>query len=335
MHAPARTARMARPGPRIAAVPSGATFRDVHRLANRLPSSLAVLRIALAAFVLAWIFGPYALRSAVPIWLAFLIALGLELHFFVGALGRAPAPRPDRGPQAVDRERYGYVEPTDEELEAPSDWGEDEAAAPAFREPSRLWPSLRRFLGGLVVIGALGLILWVVESRTGWDALGADARTEAEARFSEEASRIAAKPVSIRCDESGRYVGAVQHADGVASVGGDLAYLTPERCLELYRLGFEGEVSASRTGRALAVLAHEAWHLRGVRDEGATECYALQSGVGLGQRLGLSEATARQMMRQQLVENAGRGRSSPEYLVPPDSHDGGSLDLDPDSTRFP
>jgi hypothetical protein len=85
----------------------------------------------------------------------------------------------------------------------------------------------------------------------------------------------------------------------------------------------------------LAVLAHEAWHLRGVRDEGATECYALQSGVELGQRLGLSEDTARQMMRQQLVENAGRGRSSPEYLVPPGCRDGGSLDLDPSSTRFP
>ena len=307
---------------------SGGTFREVHRLAHRLPSSPAALRIALALFVLAWIFGPYELRSAVPIWLVFLIALGLELHFFVGALGRGPAARPDRGPQAVDRERYGYREPTDEELEAPSDGG-------AFREPSRLWPSLRRFLGGLVVIGALGLILWVVESRTGWDAVGADARAEAEARFSEEASRIAAKPVSIRCDESGRYVGAVQHADGVASVGGDLAYLTPDRCLELYRLGFEGEVSGSRTGRALAVLAHEAWHLRGVRDEGATECYALQSGVELGQRLGLSEDTARQMMRQQLVENAGRGRSSPEYLVPPGCRDGGTLDLDPDGTRFP
>ncbi|HYY77379.1 MAG TPA: hypothetical protein VE644_13790 [Gaiellaceae bacterium] len=300
----------------------------MQRLAHRLPSSPAALRIALALFVLAWIFGPYELRSAVPIWLAFLIALGLELHFFVGALGRAPAPRPDRGPQAVDRERYGYVEPTAEELEEPSEGG-------AFREPSRLWPSLRRFLGGLAVIGTLGLILWVVENRTGWDAVGADARAEAEARFSEEASRIAAKPVSIRCDESGRYVGAVQHADGVASVGGELAYLTPERCLELYRLGFEGEVSGSRTGRALAVLAHEAWHLRGVRDEGATECYALQSGVELGQRLGLSEDTARQMMRQQLVENAGRGRSSPEYLVPPGCRDGGSLDLDPSSTRFP
>jgi len=47
-----------------------------------------MLRVALAVFVLAWIFGPYTLRTAVPIWLVFLIALGLELHIFVGALAR-------------------------------------------------------------------------------------------------------------------------------------------------------------------------------------------------------------------------------------------------------
>jgi hypothetical protein len=323
---------------------------------------MAVLRIALAVFVLAWLFGPYALRSAVPIWLAFLIALGLELHFFLGALGRAPARRPDRGPQVVDRERYGYVDEmddlllvregdeqlwipyageTDEEVEAliaeAREPGEEEAGAPALALPERprLWLPVRRFLAGLGVIGALGLILWIVESRTGWDALATETRAEAEARFSEEASRIAGKPVRIRCDESGHYVGAVQHADGVAAVGGDLAYLTPQRCLDLYRLGFKGEVTSSQTARALAVLAHEAWHLRGVHDEGATECYALQSGVKLGQRLGLSGDSARQMMRQQLTENAGRSRASPEYLVPPACRDGGSLDLNPDNTRFP
>ena len=131
--------------------------------------------------------------------------------------------------------------------------------------------------------------------------LAGDTRAEAVARFSDEASRIAAKPVTIRCDESRDYVGLVQHADGVAAVGGDRAYLTPERCLDLYRLAFEGEVTSSQTARALAVLAHEAWHLRGVSDEGTTECYALQSGVEIGQRLGLSDGTARQMMRQQLV----------------------------------
>jgi hypothetical protein len=127
----------------------------------------------------------------------------------------------------------------------------------------------------------------------------------------------------------------VQHADGAAVVGGDLAYLTPQRCLELYRLAFEGDVTSSQTARAIAVLAHEAWHLRGVRDEGTTECYALQSGVELGQRLGLSEDTARQMMRQQLAENLGRGLARLEYLVPPDCRDGDRLDLNPDLARFP
>jgi hypothetical protein len=80
----------------------------VHR-PDRLPSPLTLL-----VFVLAWIFGPYALRSAVPIWLPFLIALGLELHFFVAALRPAPARRPDRGPEAADRERYGYGTGTEE-----------------------------------------------------------------------------------------------------------------------------------------------------------------------------------------------------------------------------
>src|ERR671919_594124 len=121
--------------------------------------------------------------------------------------------------------------------------------------------------------------------------------------------------------ETGEFVGAVQHADGVAEVGGRVAYLTPERCYDLYRLALRGEVSFSQTGRAIAVLAHEAWHLRGERDEGRTECFALQSGVELGERLGLPEETARQMMRQQLTENQLRARGALEYLVSPDCRD--------------
>jgi hypothetical protein len=298
-----------------------------------------VLRVALAAFVVAWILGPYELRSAVPVWLAFLIALGLELNFLLGALARPPAPAPDRGPQEIDRERYGYVydpvedEEADEEEEE-YDEGDEEPEEP-LRERRDLWPPVRRFLAGLGVIGALALVFWLVESRTGWDALDEETRAEAVERFSAEASRIAGKPVRIRCDESGEFVGAVQHADGVAAIGGDLAYLTPERCLDLYRLAFEDEVRGSQTGRALAVLGHETWHLRGVRDEGTTECYGLQSGVELGRRLGLSEGTARQLMRQQLAENAGRSGATAEYLVPPECRDGGRLDLDPDGSSFP
>jgi len=333
----------------------------VRTLVDRLPSPPSLLRLGLVLFVLAWLFGPYALRSSVPIWVPFLIALGLEIHFFVGGLRPTPVRRPDRGPQAADRERFGYGDGTDELLlvreggeelwipyagesddelraliadarEAP----EEETAVPV-REPERprVRPAVRRFVAGLGVIAALAVVFWVVENRTGWNGLSESARADAEARFSDEASRVAGKAVTIRCDESGEYVGAVQHADGVAAVGGELAYLTPERCLALYRLAFEDEVRSSETGRAIAVLAHEAWHLRGVSDEGTTECYALQAGVEVGQRLGLSEETARRLMRQQRTDNALRGQASPEYLVPPECRDGGRLDLDPESTRFP
>ena len=323
---------------------------------------LTALRIALVVFVLAWILGPGELRSAVPIWLPFLIALGLEVNFLVGAFRPDRLRSPDRRPQSVDRERYGYEDDadelllvragseelwipyageTDEELDdliAEARGGEDEGAAeaaPAPRERAGVGLRLRRFLVGLGVIVVLALAVWLVESQTGWNALAGETRAAAVARFSEEASRIAGKPVTIRCDESRDYVGAVQHTDGVATVGGDSAYLTPELCHDLYRLAFEGEVTSSQTARAVAVLAHEAWHLQGIDDEGTTECYGLQSGVELGRRLGLSETTARQMMRQQLTENRLHGPATVEYVVPPDCREGGSLDLTPGDGQFP
>jgi hypothetical protein len=288
------------------------------------------LRAALAVFVVAWIFGVHDLRSTIPVWVAFVIALALEINFFFGALTRPPAPRPDRGPQPIDRERYGYLGWPEEEDDEDEDYEDDEV----WEDESR-WPAVRRFLWGVGIIAALALTFWLVDRNTGWDSLSTQTRAEAQERFSAEASLIAGKDVRIRCDESGEYVGAVQHADGVAQVGGDLAYLTPERCLDLYRLAFDGDVTGSQTARAIAVLAHEAWHLRGEGNEGRTECFALQSGVELGRRLGLGEDEARRLMAQQLAENSGRGIATAEYRVPPECRDGGSLDLDPESSRFP
>ena len=194
--------------------------------------------------------------------------------------------------------------------------------------------SLRPLLVGLGVIAALAAIVWFAGSR-GWDGLNDDQKAEATARYSAEASRIVGRPVEIRCDESGRIVGAVQHSDGVAEVGGNVAYLTPARCYDLYRQAFEGGGPFSQTARAVAVLAHESWHLKGERDEGRTECFALQSGVDLARRLGATDDTARRMMRQQLAENALRTSGDAEYLVPPECRDGGELDLNPGSSRFP
>ncbi|MDW8339596.1 MAG: hypothetical protein RMM28_10710, partial [Thermoleophilia bacterium] len=188
---------------------------------------------------------------------------------------------------------------------------------------------------GAVALAALAALAWAAEHERGWSALEREARATLEERLSVEASRIAGKPVTIRCDEGRAHVSLAQGIEGIARVGGTRAYLAPERCHDLYRLSVHGEVSGGRTARALIVLAHEAWHLRGVGDEGEAECYALQSGVELGRRLGLSEESARRMMRQQLVENALRDLGSAEYRVPPECRDGDRLDLDPDDPRFP
>jgi hypothetical protein len=333
-----------------------ATVGSVFVIWDRLRNSPWLLHAALIVFVLLWLVGPPELRFAVPIAIPFLIALGLEVLFFVEAQRSRRQSRPDRGPQVIDRERYGYAGETDELLLIRTEEGErwipysgqtqeelgelltdveQEAVSstPYVPERSR-FRAVRRLVVGIGLIAALGAVVWLVERNRGWEGLDGDTRAAATERFSAEAAPIAGHPVTIRCDESGRLVGAIQHTDGVALVGGDLAYLAPDRCYDLYRLAFEDEVSFSRTARAIAVLAHEAWHLRGVRDEGTTECYALQSGVDLGQRLGLDEDTARRMMRQQLVENAGRGAAS-EYVVGPDCRDGGELDLDPRSSAFP
>lgn len=296
------------------------------------------VRILLVAFVAAWILGPSALRDDVPILVVFAIALGLELHFLFSALRGAPARVPDRRPLEVDRARYGFDEVEDREIDEVEDeaWVDDvddvvpdEARSPVFSSP------IRRFALGVGLIVALGAVVWLVQGRTGWSSLSGETRAAAVARFSKEASVVAGKPVAIRCDEARDYVGAVQHADGVAVVGGDLAILTPEICDDLYRLAFQHRTTGSRTGRAISVLAHEAWHLRGVRDEGTAECFALQAGVALGERLGLSERTARQLMRQQLTENALRGLDTLEYRLPEECRNGGRLDLHPAGSSFP
>ena len=83
------------------------------------------------------------------------------------------------------------------------------------------------------------------------------------------------------------------------------------------------------------MLAHEAWHLHGVADEGLANCYGFQSGVTIGIRLGLPASFARDVMREQLADNASDAVDTPAYLVPAGCHDGGRDDLNPGSSQFP
>jgi hypothetical protein len=70
---------------------------------------MVLLRLALAAFVLAWVFDLVGSRSVVPLWLPFSIAVGLEFQLFLNGLRAAPARSASRGrlPSDLDRERYG------------------------------------------------------------------------------------------------------------------------------------------------------------------------------------------------------------------------------------
>jgi hypothetical protein len=317
-----------------------------------------VARIAVVALVIGYFFLPYDVRAWIPVWLPFSAALGLELQFFFGGYRGARDGRPatpstqDRGPQPQDlaelggdrwRTVYGFdgeegvdLIPEDAltETEEPAEWDDEELDEYAASAPHRSYA--RHLPEAVFAIAIVAGILFVAVRPHGWTAISKANRARAEAVFSREATAIARHPAQIVCDTSGRHVGVVQDADGSATVGGNIAYLVPSLCDHLYQLRFKDRVqSFSQTARAIAVLAHESWHLHGVADEGLANCYAFQSGVGVGTHLGLSESRARAMMREQLATNASDSEGNAQYLVPEDCRNGGRYDLSPGSDRFP
>ena len=188
----------------------------------------------------------------------------------------------------------------------------------------------------MAAIAIVGTLLYAASRPSGWDAVSSERQAQTEAILSREASAIAHHPATVTCDEKGDYVGFVQDADGLAEVGGDQAFLTPAICDTLYQLAVKHRVqSFPRTARAIAVLAHESWHLRGERNEGLANCFGFQSGVDIGANLGLSESEARAMMREQLATNASDSGANTQYRVPSGCRNGGAEDLRPTAAAFP
>ena len=137
----------------------------------------------------------------------------------------------------------------------------------------------------VVLLVGIGMFAYAyrVDREAGWPSVPAAERARAERRYTAEASRIAGRPVTVRCDDGYAFTGVGSDAAGVAFIPRALAYLEPGVCRSLYRVTFEERVGARDDAAfAITVLAHEATHLRGVRDEAVTECYALQEGVMLG-----------------------------------------------------
>jgi hypothetical protein len=79
-------------------------------------------------------------------------------------------------------------------------------------------------------------------------------------------------------------------------------------------------------------LAHESYHLAGVRNEAQTECYALQAIDFVARRLGAPPDQARALAT--LAFDQLPGRMPPEYSSP-DCRNGGRLDLLPNNPVWP
>jgi hypothetical protein len=171
-----------------------------------------------------------------------------------------------------------------------------------------------------------------------------------EAELARIATVIAGRDVGISCPGALASLTEVSAQDGsvVFTPEGkpaDEAELSGETCKTLRRFldGGVGGLECLATPRpcplevkeaavAVNVLSHEAWHLAGVRDEAATQCYALQSNADTAVRLGARREDARAIARFILREV--------QPMLPADyrsseCHDGGPLDLHPGRSSWP
>lgn len=271
------------------------------------------------------------LQAAIPFWLPFAVLAATEVEFVVRGirerrLGSAARPTSQRLPGADDAD-LGWVETVDGDgapVLVP--------AAARARRRSRL-PLLLVFLVGFGLFASA----YRVDREAGWSSVPAPERERAEQRYAVEASRIAGHSVTVRCDDGYAFTGVGSDAAGIAFIPRALSYLEPAVCRSLYRITFEGLLGPRDSAAfAITVLAHEATHLRGVRNEARTECFALQEGVRLGQRLGLDADVARALMRFQRDRDLSDASISRlDYRLPPGCRNGGSLDLRPDDQTFP
>ncbi len=287
-------------------------------------------RLAALGFVVAWLFSS-RLQGAVPFWLPFLILAAMEAEFVIGGIREH---RRGASIPSVTRRLPG-------EADADLGWIEvvgDDGTPMLVAAPRRLRRRNRTpLLVGLLIAAGLFVFAYRVDRGQSWSSVPAAERARAEQRFSDEATVIAGRAVTVRCDEDYAFTGVGSDAAGVAFISNGLAYLEPGICRTLYRISFERRLgSRDEAAFAITVLAHEAVHLKGVRDEAVTECYALQEGVALAVRLGIDAATAHALLRAQLDRDlSDTSVARVDYRLPAGCREGGELDLRPADSRFP
>lgn len=171
-------------------------------------------------------------------------------------------------------------------------------------------------------------------------------------RLSGVAGEIAGRQVSVDCpgflrglvDISGQGGTVMFDADGKpsstthleTSVCHDLAAYGETRKRADFACVFGTTYCSEKVERAVyaaLVLSHESQHLRGVQNEGATQCYAIQTLAQVARRLGSPPAEAHAVAAHFLI--VSQPHMSLDYSLSNDCVDGGSLDLNPQTSGWP
>lgn len=82
----------------------------------------------------------------------------------------------------------------------------------------------------------------------------------------------------------------------------------------------------------IITLAHESWHLRGIRDEARTQCYAVQTTELVARRLGVPSREAHMIALRVAADDASAG---PGEYHSRECRPGGEYDLHPDTPDWP
>jgi hypothetical protein len=193
------------------------------------------------------------------------------------------------------------------------------------------------------------VIIIPVVAYSAWDH---HRRGEDEARLGRVASTIAQRSVGVDCPGFWSRLVDVRGDDGrvrfdVAGRPSDEAELSATTCDRLSGFARAGTKSSFdcllpddracdrevvETARAFSTLAHETYHLAGVRDEAAAECYALQTVDFVAVRLGAEAAQGRIIA---VWAERHSARTHPVEYHSAECRPGGALDLRPGSPAWP
>ena len=191
-----------------------------------------------------------------------------------------------------------------------------------------------------LLLAVLALLTFTLHRAAG----SADA-TPGDLRLSAIASELARRTVTIRCEGTS---GKLMRVDGesgrttfVNGRPGNTSFLQEGVCGTLHgysretKSGFDCLLPCTaplEVAWSLNTLAHESYHLAGVRNEAETECYALQAIDFVARRLGASPAQARALATFAFQELPER---MPALYSSPHCRDGGTYDLRPESAVWP